>query len=349
MSLFLGALLLWVILQMWRQRSGRKSQESIYGLQHGRLHLQASTPMWMNVGYWGQAGESKTMAEACRDLLKKVLKEAGLEKETERAERLNRTKRRKMLIDLGIGCGDQTIYLMSEGPVRFCDREWWDEREHCVHFDHYVGITNDVMQARYASQHVEKLRLSGKIDGYGGEEKERCSISIFNADAATPLRWDKKIQGSIEAASTNCPERWMLALDTAYHFSPSRWAVINYAHKELQASFMAFDLCLSPTATVTQKLVLRILTMLMGAPWANFVTPDDYRQRLAEAGYSHDAIKVVDVSENVFAPLAQYLDHQDSRLKTLGLSLGKFNVAKSLFAWWGRSGVVRGIIVVAKR
>jgi hypothetical protein len=36
----------------------RKSQQSpearasVYGLQHGRLHLQIPTPMWMNMGYW---------------------------------------------------------------------------------------------------------------------------------------------------------------------------------------------------------------------------------------------------------------------------------------------------------
>jgi hypothetical protein len=350
-GLCLGALLPWLILKLWRRGSGRKSQEAMYGLQHGRLHLQAQTPLWMNMGYWDQAGSSKTLAKACRDLLKKVLAEAGFEKEIDRADKRKGTRKKRMLIDLGIGCGEQAIYLMSEGPVRPCDHDWWDEREHCVQFEHYIGITNDATQAGYASKRVQELESSGKVAGRGEEGNPRCYISIFSADAASPTNWNENIRASIESAlaEKQCPERWVLALDTAYHFSPSRWPLIKYAHKHLQASFMAFDLCLSPTATFKQKLVLRILTKLMGAPWPNFGTPDDYRRNLVEAGYSKESIKLVDVSERVFAPLAQYLDEQDFRLKTLGLGIGSFSVAKSLFAWWGRSGVVRGVIVIARR
>jgi hypothetical protein len=350
-SLCLGALLPWLILKLWSRGGARKSQEAMYGLQHGRLHLQVQTPMWMNMGYWGERGSYKTLAEACRDLLKQVLAEAGFEKEIDLADKRNGTRKKKMLIDLGIGCGEQAIYLMGEGPVGPCDRGWWDEREHCIQFDHYIGITDDATQAGYASKRVEELKLSGKVAGRGGEGNPKCYISIFGADAAIPASWVDNIHASIEnaLADTDSTECWMLALDTAYHFYPSRWSLIKYAHKHLQASFMAFDLCLSPNATSKQKLVLRILTKLMGAPWANFGTPDDYRRRLVEAGYSQESIKLVDVSERVFAPLAQYLDQQDSRLKTLGLGIGSFSVAKSLFAWWGRSGVVRGIIVVARR
>ena len=40
---------------------------------------------------------------------------------------------------------------------------------------------------------------------------------------------------------------------------------------------------------------------------------------------------------------------EDKRLKMLGLGIGSFGVAKRMFGWWGRSGVVRGVVVVAKR
>lgn len=33
-----------------RKSDGKR--KSIYGLQHGRLHLDADVPMWMNMGYW---------------------------------------------------------------------------------------------------------------------------------------------------------------------------------------------------------------------------------------------------------------------------------------------------------
>ena len=33
-------------------RKSDRKKKSIYGLQHGRLHLNAQVPMWMNMGYW---------------------------------------------------------------------------------------------------------------------------------------------------------------------------------------------------------------------------------------------------------------------------------------------------------
>ncbi|KAF2036578.1 hypothetical protein EK21DRAFT_19079, partial [Setomelanomma holmii] len=309
--------------------------DSVYGLEHGRLHLRTPTPMWMNMGYWGDGKSPKTMAEACRDLLKAVLKEAGLPKVTERAGSAKSERRRRTLIDLGVGCGDQTIYLMSDNPVRPEDRE----------FDHYVGMTKDLAQSRYAKGAVDELYLRG-IEA--GDDKILSAISLFCADATSPTSWDRQVKLSIDDGLKDSPECWMLALDTAYHFTPSRWPTIKHAYTHFRASFMAFDLCLSPTATATQKLVLRFLTALMGAPWANFGTPEEYRQSLIDVGYSADAITIVDISEHVFAPLASHLADQDSALKKLGLSIGSFNVAKSLFGWWGRSGVVRGIIVVAR-
>jgi hypothetical protein len=33
----------------WRRPREKKS---VYGLEHGRLHLQVPTAMWMNMGYW---------------------------------------------------------------------------------------------------------------------------------------------------------------------------------------------------------------------------------------------------------------------------------------------------------
>lgn len=330
----------WVLLRWWTKAHGGK-KGSMYGLQHGRLHLQASTPMWMNMGYWN---DRSTMAEACRDLLKMVLREAGFSHETERAEIANGTRRPKILIDLGFGCGDQTIYLMSDAPVRPCDAEWWDEREYCPNFDHYIGITKDATQHRYAQKHVHEMADKS------GDNHSSPSISLFCEDAAALWRspGNQAINQRLDHALEVGSQRWVLALDTAYHFAPSRWSLVQYAYT-IEASFMAFDLCISPSATFKQRTVLSYLTPLMGAPFANFSTPDQYKRKLVEAGYQAHRIKVVDVSEHVFGPLARYLDDQNERLKTLGLGIGTFSVAKHMFRWWARSGVVRGVIVVAKR
>jgi len=340
-GLLLCSSIKWAFLR-WRRKAHGGEKESMYGLQHGRLHLQVATPMWMNMGYWGHGSGPDTLAEACRDLLKMVLREAGFSSDIERAGIAKNTRRPKMLIDLGFGCGDQTIYLMSDAPVRPCDREWWDEREYCPIFDHYLGITKDATQHRYASKRVEEM-VSQR-----DQQTKGLRVSLCCADAAKTGLWGKDVRQGIKQAIENDPERWVLALDTAYHFAPSRWPLVQYAY-DFRASFMAFDLCLSPAATRKQKFVLRILTTLMGAPWVNFTTPDGYRRKLVETGYSADGMKIVDVSEHVFAPLAYYLEEQDTRLKRLGLGIGSFSVAKSMFSWWGRSGVVRGVIVVARR
>lgn len=274
------------------------------------------------------------MAEACRDLLKLVLAEAGVATTAE-----NNPSR--FLIDVGFGCGDQTIHLMSDKPIRPCDQLWWDAQEPQVYFDQYVGITQNRSQCQYAEERVGELKRSlaaGKTS----------DIALFCADAARPEQWSDDLRSAIAIAQSKSQETWLLALDTAYHFSPSRWVLIEHARRSLDASFMAFDLCLSPSATILQKVSLRLLTTIMGAPWVNFIRPDAYRQKLEDIGYDHNAIEIIDISEHVFAPLAEYMDEQERRLQMLGLGLGSFKAAKSLFRWWGSKGVVRGIVVVAR-
>ncbi|KAF1832081.1 hypothetical protein BDW02DRAFT_571411 [Decorospora gaudefroyi] len=331
-----------------------RERESIYGLQHGRLHLHVPTAMWMNMGYWKNDPTPTTkMSEACCNLLKTVLAEAGCSKEMEKPGATNGTRRRKCLIDLGFGCGDQTVYLMSKEPIRSCDKDWWDEEAHAVTFDHYIGITKDAVQARYASERVEELKRCRKQAAPppppGIQEQPHPSITLFCADAAKPPSWDPQLQTCIQSARDQSDDCWVLALDTAYHFEPSRWPLVYHVCSSLDASFMAFDLCLSPTATLTEKLFLRILTLLLGAPWPNFVTPQAYREKLMQAGYHADKITIVDISDRVFMPLATFLAAQDRRLKTLGLGIGSLGIARSMFGWWGRSGVVRGVVVVAKK
>ncbi|KAI8935410.1 hypothetical protein NX059_007990 [Plenodomus lindquistii] len=315
-------------------RSRSSKNGTMYGLQHGRLHLQTQTPMWMNMGYWKEPTASTSLSIACRDLLTAILAEAGLSRKLDKTEKEKGLRRTKCLIDLGVGCGDQSIYLMSDAPLRPSDGTWWDNREHCVEFDQYIGITNDRTQAQYASERLAELQNRKTL--------------LFCADAAKPESWDMQLQNSIQRSKTETSEHWVLALDTAYHFAPSRWHLIKYIHQDLNASFMAFDLCISPNATPFERFKLRVLTAFMKAPWANFTTPLEYRAKLVEIGYQSSDISITDVSEHVFTPLSNFLDGQDRRLAVLGLGLGALGVAKKMFAWWGRTGIVRGVIVVAR-
>lgn len=230
---------------------------------------------------------------------------------------------------------------MSDKPLRRCDELWWDTKSHQVYFDHYIGITEDQSQWRYGQTRVSELRNQWTTSN-------NRSIALFCANAAKPKFWDEELRTTMNTTKSESQETWLLALDTAYHFSPSRWTLIDHARWNLDASFMAFDLCQSPNSTFLQKLLLRIMTTVMGAPWENFVTPEAYKQRLIDIGYPADAIKVVDISEHVFSPLAAFMNEQNNRLRAFGLGLGNFQAAKWLFKWWSSTGVVRGVVVVAR-
>jgi hypothetical protein len=41
-----------------KRQESQEARASVYGLQHGRLHLQLPTAMWMNMGYWKVSIES---------------------------------------------------------------------------------------------------------------------------------------------------------------------------------------------------------------------------------------------------------------------------------------------------
>lgn len=376
------------------------TRHSVYGLQHGRLHVQLPMPMWMNMGYWAArpshelryrtpedefelqfplgerdtrdsddhgTNESlqtpKTLAIASRALLNEVFKTAGFSRRKESSEvrRMKNTiikgqtlldtnrefVRSKAILDLGFGCGDQTVYLMSPNAIRKSDKEWYDLRDNVPRLDTYVGITRDEKQFHYAEERVRELRDSSSFSSAGEYKQNRQKITLFCADAANPEQWNNELKEHLLESLGRTDEPWVLALDTLYHFSPSRWPIISYSCRTLNASFMAFDLCLADHISIPNLFLLRILTKLMGAPWANFVTQDEYREKLVEAGYQDITIK--DISEHVFAGLATFLKEQDRTLRVIGYGLGPFHLARWMFGWWAQTGIIRGVIVVAKR
>jgi hypothetical protein len=144
-------------------------------------------------------------------------------------------------------------------------------------------------------------------------------------------------------------ENWLLGLDTLIHFQPSRWPVIEYANRELDASLMAYDVCIAENLSVGQRIILRLMAFLGQSPFANWVTVQEYRERLVVAGYARERIEIRDISEHVFGPLAGFLRKREVELEQYGLSIGRYRYARGCFAWWGRTGVVRGCIITARK
>ncbi|KAF2116041.1 hypothetical protein BDV96DRAFT_480575, partial [Lophiotrema nucula] len=295
----------------------------LYSLDHGRLNLPLPpSSLWMNMGYWqglnNDINGQQRFKSACEALLDEVLADAGLKRNNSVSRPATRRLHRRALIDLGFGCGDQTLHLMYPSSC----------------FASYIGITRDRSQFDCARERISSKRTKNTVE-------------LFCADAADPRKWNAEITKAVQGTTAEADEIWVLALDTLYHFSPSRWPIISFASQELQASFMAFDLCLTDCVTSSQRLILKLITRLMGAPWSNFVTEDQYRAKLVEAGYTDITIR--DVSEHVFGHLAEYMDEQHQKLQLIGYGLGPFHVAKWTSRWWAQSRVVKGIIVVARK
>ncbi|KXJ88614.1 hypothetical protein Micbo1qcDRAFT_151082 [Microdochium bolleyi] len=316
-----------------------RTGESIYGLEHGKLNLALPPPsMWMNMGFWRDV-DADDFTGACRALLHAVLEQAGLlDALHDRVSYLQSGKQQRILrgslqsisvLDVGFGCGDQTLSLASLAEQRKLQ---------------YLGITLNSSQCVYAQR-----RLSSRPKT---EMSSQHDISLFLGDAANPDSWTPSSSPTLKNKTQQQPEpasaTVLLALDTLYHFSPSRHPILAYSAKTLRADLAAFDILLSDNATAWQALKLRALGRLSGCPWNAFLTEHEYRTMLVAAGYAAEDIVIQDITEHVFGPLSEFMREQQVRLENIGLKMGSLRVAGSLFAWWARSRVVRGVIVTAK-
>lgn len=223
-------------------------------------------------------------------------------------------------------------------------------------FDRYIGITIDKMQYDFAKR---------RIDAAKRETQTKTVTDVFCADAADPSSWPSELQDAISStflaeegrtATENRTERYVLALDTLYHFRPSRREIFKYSHSTLQANFLAFDMFLAPPPpkrtlkTILNSLFLRILTPGLSAPFSNFVTFDTYNLQLQEAGYAAEDITIEDITDDVFPGLATFLETRYQELAALGLTgFSKWRISGWLFRWLAAGDVLRAGIVVARR
>lgn len=264
------------------------------------------------------------------------------------------------LIDVGFGCGDQSLYLtrklhrrkIQEDPSSINDGEHnmtESNEEFRPLFDSYVGINITPSQVETA-----RKRLFTAAEGEG-TFSSTPKVDVFAADAGDPASWDTEIREAIyypgAGPDDTKPETqtWLLALDTLYHLKPSRMSLFQCAYQDMQASIMAFDLLLSDSASYWDKFYLRLICLVAGMPYSNFMTTSEYKAMLALAGYEEDSIEMQDISEHVFTGIADFIRTKEADLGRYGMTVGKFKGPASIFDWWGRSGVVRGCVIVAHR
>ncbi|PKY01912.1 hypothetical protein P168DRAFT_272668 [Aspergillus campestris IBT 28561] len=357
----------------------RVDEKKLYGLDHAILNLEVPPPsMWMNMGYWEH---TDSFREACEALLDQVLIAANLlDKDGTAAakcaavtpagsatpnQRKKQRQRHVKLVDVGIGCGDQTLYLTRKlsKPASTPAKETGGPSDDKPLFDSYVGITIAETQADFARERLLKTTLTDD------HPSPVPNVKIFAADAADPLAWGSDLTQAVLDNSGSAAEEdktelsqtgttkdeehqtWLLALDTLYHFKPSRKPLLKFARQDMRASFMAFDLLISDRASLRDRLILRSMCLVTGIPYSNFMTRKEYEDMLVETGYERDMVDMKDISEHVFAGIARDIWKKDEVFKRYGVSMGmgKFRGAAKVFNWWAKSGVVRGFVVVARR
>lgn len=235
-------------------------------------------------------------------------------------------------MDLGFGCGDQTWDL-----ARLAETSGWSDFK-------YVGITLNQAQVQTAYRKIYRE--------IAAEHPEAIKIGWFKlicANAAKPETWNSKVREAVDSlADERFSERWLLALDCLYHFSPSRKPIFKYAANQLGAQVMAFDLLLNEAASIRNTWILRAIGVFMGCPVGTFLTRTQYIDQLVECGYDRDSILIREITDDVFSGLVKFLDNQDRALGEYGLSLGGFKLAQRLFEWFDRTRVVRAVTVVAR-
>jgi hypothetical protein len=235
-----------------------------------------------------------------------------------------------------------------------------------------------VQEEELSSEEKEMRKDGSSTATTATKTKTKTRARIFCADAAKPASWSEEIRSSLEsytrvstkskgdASSTQDinedqekstgtgdldekEETYLLALDTLYHFTPSRLPLLTYANKTLHANLMAFDLLLpsQPLPLIT-RLLLRLLCLFTSTPYSNFLTESQYRDFLIEAGYDDSKIEFRDISEHVFPGVAAFMKRRVEEARMFGVKgVGKYKGAGVVFRWWA-TGVVRGVVVVAR-
>ncbi|KAF8470870.1 hypothetical protein BDZ91DRAFT_719145 [Kalaharituber pfeilii] len=394
--------------------------DGIYGLEHVALNWcwdKGLRSMWMNMGYWQN---TTCFPVACENLLIYLL---------ECAEILPSSKCPKprdlslSILDLGFGCGDQTIFLSTRLPSN-------------VTLTSYVGITLSKIQCRFAKKRVLEGRdvidvlldgaatfppkhAPGRI-GLGVENKlktlnatsthedddhnagMRGKISLYNADASNPQSWPSSLHlsllpplspptspftpsqspslgftphsasavfGNYLSPSLVGPhEHWTLALDSLYHFRPSRVPLLRYTHGKLRSNLLAFDLfrpedpyppASNPTtilprnfyrrlAYLLRSLFLRLFCLAASIPYSNLLTREQYISMLTDkVGYRRDNIVIVDISHMVFPGLAAFIERRTKEMGCVGMRW-KWWAGFKVVGWVVGSGIVQGGVVVAR-
>ena len=142
----------------------------------------------------------------------------------------------------------------------------------------------------------------------------------------------------------------IFALDCMYHFH-TRFKFLRDAYRVLRDNgrMTATDLLLGDKITTFERLLMRLICLLTGSPFCNFMTAREYSENLSQAGF--EGVEMEDISRHVFPGLSEFIILHKRELGIYGIS-GKwigYLVFSRVLRWWWTSKAVKFVIVHAKR
>lgn len=154
-----------------------------------------------------------------------------------------------------------------------------------------------------------------------GVTPSRCQLQVATERAASAgFNASRLLLGSSDDLDTRFPERGrydsVVAVDCAYHFTPSRRSFFTSSHRLLRTGggLGLTDMVLgidpdnlTPLSLSWWRLLpLRLLLVFGGVPWDNHAALPRYLADLEGAGFT--VTSVTDLSQDVFEGFADYFD-----------------------------------------
>lgn len=199
----------------------------------------------------------------------------------------------KHRIDVGHGCGDSLLLLLSHPDI---------PRPDLVH-----GITSLPEHHRRSQARVDQLLSSEP------RSVARPQVELFAGDAV----WRLEERHPLSTESSQLFDI-VLALDCAYHFNTRRkFLSQSFSHLRPGGRIALADICFkSPPSGVVTWLLSKILRAM---PRANVQSKLDYVAEMEALGYAD--VTMEDITEDVFPGFVRFLATQSLAFRLFGKSI----------------------------
>lgn len=241
------------------------------------------------------------------------------------------------ILELGCGCAEAALYLLNNNSDQIAS---------------YVGLNINGPQARLCEARLEDWKAGHTEKGATGKV-----IRAFRADAAQPSTWSKELTDSVNTAMLSNapsiqghPNRWLVAIDSMYHFKAGREAILTHGRERFGTSLIAADFIKVDKLNTFQRWLLYLTLDGLQIPWKTTLTRQEYIEMLVRCGYDRDSIQITDITEHVFTHYADFMAEKRKRWEEIGGSVEAMRPF-TFFGWvmryWGWAGTLRSIVVVA--